>query len=105
MELARRRLPQWADRIWAGNAVSWESPRRFEFVRTGLDYVPKHRRRDLVEHLLGLCDRLIVGVYNEEAEARPTEALLESWGLRIAGRSERAHRDPRIRYRALWIDA
>jgi hypothetical protein len=26
-ELARRRLPQWADRIWVGNAMSWRPPR------------------------------------------------------------------------------
>ena len=39
-ELARRRLPQWADRIWVGNAPTWTPPRRFDVVRTGLDYVP-----------------------------------------------------------------
>lgn len=26
VELARRRLPQWAERIWVGNAVSWVHP-------------------------------------------------------------------------------
>ena len=26
-ELARRRLPQWAGRIWVGNAVNWRPPR------------------------------------------------------------------------------
>jgi SAM-dependent methyltransferase len=105
VELARRRLPQWADRFFAGNALHWQPPRRFEFVRTGLDYVPARRRRDLVEHLLGFCDRLIVGVYNEEAQGRPTEELLASWGLPIAGRSERRHCHPEMRYRAVWIDA
>ncbi|MDP8911444.1 MAG: hypothetical protein M3M94_05200 [Actinomycetota bacterium] len=105
VDLARRRLPRWRDRIWAGNALHWEPPHRFEFVRTGLDYVPRHRRRELVEHLLGYCDRLIVGVFNEEVEARPTEELVRSWGYEIAGRSDRRHRDPRIEYRVLWIDA
>src|SRR5918999_6398425 len=37
-ELARRRLPHWADRIFVGNARSWKPPRRFDFVRTGLEY-------------------------------------------------------------------
>ena len=56
-ELARRRLPQWADRIWVGNALEWEPPMRFTYIRTGLEYVPPRRGRDLVRHLLAHCDR------------------------------------------------
>jgi hypothetical protein len=103
--LARRRLPEWADRIFVGNALTWEPARRFDFVRTGLDYVPPPRRRDLVAHLLGFCDRLIVGSFNEEAEERTLERAVESWGFGVAGRSERAHRDPRVVRRVFWIDA
>src|SRR5881397_2377767 len=33
-ELARRRLPQWQDRIFVGNALLWSAPFRFDFVRT-----------------------------------------------------------------------
>jgi SAM-dependent methyltransferase len=104
-ELARRRLPQWADRIFVGNALTWEPPQRFDFVRTGLDYVPRRRRRELVERLLGFCDRLIVGSFNEEAGERALERDLEPCGFTIAGRSERAHRDPRVVRRVFWIDA
>ena len=50
--LARRRLPQWADRIFVGNALTWKPPQRFEFVRTELVYVPAQRQRALVVHLL-----------------------------------------------------
>jgi SAM-dependent methyltransferase len=50
--LARRRLPHWADRIFVGNALTWEPPFRFDFVRTELVYVPEERRRRLVERLL-----------------------------------------------------
>ena len=105
-ELARRRLPHWADRIWVGNALTWEPPRRFSFVRAWLEYVPKHRRRELLERLLAFCDRLIVGVFNEHESERTTEEALRSWGFRIAGRSERAHRrNLGMEYRVLWIDA
>jgi hypothetical protein len=105
-ELARRRLPQWADRIWVGNAISWEPPRRFTYVRTGLEYVPERRRRELVERLLGVCDRLVVGVFNEHESERTTEEALRAWGFRVAGRSERAHlRKPGMEYRVLWIDS
>ena len=52
VELARRRLPHWADRIFVGNALTWEPPLRFDFVRTELVYVPAERRRALLERLL-----------------------------------------------------
>src|SRR5262245_20232714 len=69
-ELARTRLPHWRDRIYVGNALDWTPPRRFDFVRTGLEYVPRRRQRDLVQHLLDVAvadsGRLIVGVNNEE---------------------------------------
>lgn len=106
VDLARRRLPELADHLGAGNALAWEPPHRFTYVRTGLEYVPRHRRRELVDRLLGNCDRLIIGVFNEEVHARPTEQLLRSWGHIISGRSERANRrKPGIDYRVLWIDA
>src|SRR5262249_7558245 len=84
--LARRRLPRWADRIFVGNALTWTTPHRFDFVRTGLEYVPPPRRRDLVAQLLGFCDRLVVGSFNEEVEERTLERAVESWGFAIAGR-------------------
>lgn len=106
VDLTRRRLPELADRLWVGNALDWKPPHRFTYVRTGLEYVPRHRRRELVERLLGWCDRLIIGVFNEEAHARATEELLRSWGYAIAGRSERSNlKKPGMEYRVLWIDA
>lgn len=113
-DLARRRLPDWAERIFAGNAINWVPPHRFDLVRTGLEYVPPRRQRDLVERLLRDVvlpgGRLIIGVYSEERDATRTgpsqEARVASWGYAIAGRTERPHlRDPRIVYRAFWIDA
>jgi SAM-dependent methyltransferase len=103
--LARRRLPQWAERIWVGNAIDWIPPHRFDVVRTGLDYVPRPRRRRLVEHLLSYCDRLVIGVFNEEASERAHELEVVSWGYRVAGRAERPHTHPLLVYRAFWIDA
>lgn len=104
-DLARARLPRWADRISVGNALTWEPPHRFDVVRTGLEYVPRPRRRRLVEHLLSYCDRLVIGVFNEERDRRALEAEAVSWGYRIAGRAERPHTHPLIAYRAFWLDA
>ena len=32
VHLARRRLPQWADRLWVADVFSWIAPQRFDFV-------------------------------------------------------------------------
>jgi hypothetical protein len=104
-KLARTRLPRWADRIWVGNALDWEPPRRFEVVRTGLDYVPAPRRQGLVEHLLSYADRLVIGVFNEERSLRTQEELVAGWGFEISGRREREHTHPRLAYKVFWIDA
>jgi hypothetical protein len=103
--LARRRLPQWTGRIWVGNAADWTPPRRFGVARTGLDCVPAPRRRQLVEHLLSYCDRVVIGVHNEERDERRREREVAGWGFRIAGRSERPHPHPALAYRVFWVDA
>jgi SAM-dependent methyltransferase len=107
-ELARSRLPEWADRIWVGNALHWRAPggRRFDVVRTGLEYVPQRRHLDLVEHLLEsvVGRRLIIGVFTEEIAERFTERALTEAGFSVAGRSETAHSDDRVMRRLLWID-
>ena len=103
--LARRRLPRWAERIWVGNAATWEPPRRFDAIRTGFDYVPPGGRRDLLAHLLRFCDRLIVGVHNEERDRPGHEEVIRGWGFPIAGRSVRDHPHPRLVYSVFWIDA
>ena len=106
VDRARLRLPELAEHLYVGNALTWRAPHAFTFIRTGLESVPRDRRRELVERLLGLCRRLIIGVFNEEVEARPTEDLLVSWGYRVAGRSERINRrKPQVEYRVLWIDS
>jgi hypothetical protein len=104
-ELARRRLPHWADRIWVGNGAEWRPPRRFDVVRTGIEYVPRPRRSALLEHLLSYSDRVIVGVYNEERDERRLQATIEGWGFVVSGRTERPHPHRRLAYRALWIDS
>ena len=104
--LARRRLPDWADRIWAGNALHWAPPRRFTYVRTGLDYVPAARRGELVAHLLEAATdhRLLIGPANEERDVRELEETLRGAGFRPSGCLERPHSDARLVRRLVWID-
>jgi SAM-dependent methyltransferase len=104
--LARPRLPAWWDRLWIGNALTWTAPQRFTYVRTGLDYVPRGRRAELVERLLAIADRLIVGVFGEHESELTTETALREWGHAVCGRSVRRNRrKPGMEYRVLWIDA
>jgi SAM-dependent methyltransferase len=108
-ERARGRLPAHADRVFVGNALGWMPPRRFDVVRTGLEYVPPRRRPDLVAWLLDRVvaprGRLVIGKYNELVAECATEAALARWGFNVAGRIERPHRsEPRACYRVVWID-
>ncbi|HEU0303262.1 MAG TPA: class I SAM-dependent methyltransferase [Gaiellaceae bacterium] len=109
-DLARDRLPRWRERIFVGNAVHWTPGRRFDYVRTNVDYAPPPRRAELLRHLLDHVvaprGRLVVGVYNEEVEQPALEAAVTSWGFVVAGRAERAHPDSaRVVRRAFWIEA
>jgi uncharacterized protein len=76
---ARRRLPQWADRIFLGDALDWEPPHPFDFIRSELVYVPEERRREHVARLLGFVapgGRLIVCGYGGNEVIDP----LRAWG-------------------------
>ena len=79
VELARSRLPQWTNRIFLGDVLEWQPPRRFDFVRTELVYAPPDRERELVERLLGWLEpggRLIVCGYGD-----PVRVRLRAWGV------------------------
>lgn len=104
IDLARRRLPDIADRLFVGNVMHWEPAQRFTYVRTGLEYVPSHRRPELVERLIGWCDRLLIGVVGEPVHG-PLERALSAWGFTLAGSAERPHpREKGLVYRLVWID-
>jgi SAM-dependent methyltransferase len=87
VELARSRLPRWRDRFFVGDALEWEPPRRFDFVRTELVYAPEERWRELVERLLGLVvapgGRLILCGYGSPRSgvaAHPVRQIVREWG-------------------------
>lgn len=107
-DFARERLPHWAERIHTGNALYWNPPVPFTFVRTGLNYVPRRRQKEYVQILLDCAvspgGRLIIGTINEEKEIHYIEDQLTRWGFTINGRSNRPHSDKRIEYKIVWID-
>lgn len=106
--LAAERHPQWADRIWSANAMDWQPPRRFDIVRTGLEYVPAAARPAYLTHLLTEVvapgGRLIVGVFNEETDEDTLEREVASFGpFTVTGRTTAPHRHPALSYKAFWL--
>ena len=91
--LARQRLPEWRERIFTGNALNWDAPFRFDFVRTELVYVPCDQRRIYAERLLDKVvapgGTLIVCSYGssrpEGVRSEPLVDEFAAWGLPIDG--------------------
>lgn len=87
-DAARRRLPRWADRIYTGNVSDWVPPRRFTYVRTGLEYVAPESRAALLvrllRHLVQPGGRVLVGpVYHADVE--PTLRVFADAGVPAPG--------------------
>jgi SAM-dependent methyltransferase len=111
--LARHRLPQWADRIWAGNAIDWLPPDglRFDYVHILLDCVPRPRRAELIRHHLDrTCrpgtGRLLVSQYGSLAAADGTAAdIVRSLGFTCSGESRGSGRPGYVSDPTAWVDA
>jgi SAM-dependent methyltransferase len=107
---ARRRLPQWADRIWVGNALDWKAPdgRRFEFVHTLLDLVPAARLEQMVrhqlEHLVAAGGRLLVSSYVPAGDrSRHAPEVLRRLGFRVDGTTSPADSTGQAVAPTAWI--
>lgn len=103
VELARRRLPNWAERIWLGDVGIWEPPRRFHFI---------HVRLDLghLERISTWCRRLIVssdGSFRrpESPKAEPVADRLSALGMKVAGHAYRRSEEHLVEIAVAWVDA
>jgi 2-polyprenyl-3-methyl-5-hydroxy-6-metoxy-1,4-benzoquinol methylase len=113
VDLARRRLPRWADRIWVGNAIDWIPPdgRRFDYVHVLLDCVPNRRHGDLIRHHLAATvrpgGRLLVSEYRADAAhgTRTAAQTLHSLGFPCSGQSTGDYRPGRPPAPAAWVDS
>jgi SAM-dependent methyltransferase len=107
-DVARKRYPQWRERIWAANADGWEPPQRFDMVRTGLDYVPHSDREAFVQHLFDRVvapgGRLIVGKNNEDRGTAGIADSLRSWGWSGVEEVRRPHAHPQVEWTVVWVD-
>jgi SAM-dependent methyltransferase len=106
-ERARQRYPQWRERIWTANADGWQPPMRFQYVRTGLEYVPRSRRESFVRHLFDLVvapgGRLIVGTNNENRGESEIADSLRSWGWSGIQEMRRPHAHPDVEVSVVWL--
>ena len=108
VEVARARYPQWRKRIWTANAATWLPPRRFDFVRTGLEYVPEGRGsayvRHLLRHVVAPGGRLIVGKNNEDRGSSAIAESLRAWGCSNVRELRRRHSHPGVEMSVVWAD-
>lgn len=91
IELARRRLSQYAGSFEVANAFYWTPSRQFDFVRTNLEYVqPRDWPGFLARQFSGVAEggRLIVCHYREAEDAVDVEALLSGLGYEVSGHAE-----------------
>jgi SAM-dependent methyltransferase len=87
VDVARARIPQWADRFYVGDALEWEPLRLFDFVRTELVYAPEESWREFAERLLTRAvapgGRLILCGYGSPrwgVPAHPVRRIVREWG-------------------------
>jgi hypothetical protein len=102
VELARTRLPQWGDRIWVGDVVSWQPTIRFEFVHTRVE-LPG------LENVLGFGRRVIVtsdGSFRRPGSPRaePVGERLRDIGLEVAGELYARSEEQLVEISVAWVD-
>ena len=84
-----------ADHIFVGNVSDWQPPRRFTYVRTGLEYVPPGHESTLVARLLSAVvedeGRLIIGPVEEGAVHGVIDAVnaADATGMGIESATDR----------------
>ena len=94
IELAKKRLPEYASHFWVANAWDWIPPRKFKYVYSLYDCVPEPFLLQYIEKLLQRYiekpGTLIIGAYGSNSQNRPAfdvAEFLEKTGFIIADAS------------------
>jgi hypothetical protein len=103
VDLARARLRHWADRIWLGDAATWEPPFRFDFVHTRIEL-------GSIEHIRTFSRRLIVssdGSFRrpDSPRAGPVADRLRELGLEVIGELYRRSDEHQVEIGVAWVDS
>ncbi len=105
-ELAVRRLPAFAPRLFLGNGLDWHPPQAFDYVYTMvLPDIPAGLRSEFLGNLYGNClksgGRLILGPWSD----RTLEDEIAELGFRPTGYCEKTVAgDPSKKKRIVWVD-
>jgi SAM-dependent methyltransferase len=102
VDLARRRLPHWTERIWVGDARMWEPPFRFDFVHARLEI-------GSLDRIGGFGRRLIVssdGSFRrpDSPRAEPVAERLRELGFEVAGEIYRRSDEHEVELAVAWVD-
>jgi hypothetical protein len=102
VHLARRRLPEWAHRLWVADVFSWIPPHPFDFVhaRWELDAVDEVRR--LGSRAIFSSDGSFRTAKSPRAE--PVAELLRRRGLKVAGEVYRHSKKHKVELIVAWVD-
>lgn len=91
VELARKRFPDYQDSFTVGNAFYWVPSRRYDFVRTNLEYVPVADWTEFIHRqyaAVAAGGRLIVCHYRNPDEPKVDPgSIVERAGFVVAGRT------------------
>jgi SAM-dependent methyltransferase len=106
--LARERLPNSRDNFWVANAWGWTPPRRFHYVYSVFDCVPRANlgtfAKQLIRDVVAPGGRLIFGAYGNRTRHEPPariDVMLTDLGYEVAG-STSAGSPATARF--AWID-
>jgi len=110
IEVARRRLPGYADHFRVGNAWTWRPSRTFRYVYTLHDCVPDNLLGEYAQRLMSRCvasgGRLIIGAYGSQSRnepARDVAAALRGLEFAVAGSASASLGDFPVT-RIAWLD-
>ena len=115
-ERARIRYPQWSDRIWTGNVMTFEPALGFDYVTMLMDAVPMDRCVALIKRVAKVYlkpgARLILSSYGAGAFITLHKGLaidprpeIEAAGLMVAGYREIVEPETgRLKVRVAWAD-
>lgn len=93
VNLAKERIPEYADNLYVANCWDWKNPVRFDYVRTELVYVPEHLQKQYLDKVLNTYlkknGRLLVTEYGLSSRPPNTSYvgnLLAAWDYNVVDR-------------------
>ena len=111
VEFARNRFPGHRENFTVANAFDWRPSRRYDYVHTLLEYVPREHQTDYLQRLLDEAvspgGRLIVSSYGSKSQnQRPLDIdlHLQLLGFHTTGCGNGMEDDGWVATRTAWID-